>query len=750
MLRARRVFGSSVCRSLPAVAALFFLSPVLAADRVVRIATLPSGRLPAVVAVAPTTAISQRIELRVQGDGTIRVPTSLPLAWEISAEDFEPAFYDAVQLLDGAPIVLRALGRIAGAVKGIEPGESAKKFVWLALRAGNWAPRQDPVVFDGHRFAITVPAGVYRGVLSSRGYISKIQAGVVVTPGATTNLREIQLERCRTAKIRAVDSLTKRPIAGAAVTWSPRPGINVEIARELFHDLWSGKTDSKGEVTLTGLGSSPLAWIVEAKGYQPGGAEAAPGNGPGMAIVPAVELRPALTVVVTLRPPSDAPLPDLDIAIAIPTAQDSLRFKVVATKPFSGAPVSFPNQVPGRKRVLALTRAGKTLAFYDTEISDDDASVDLVPRLAHVYGTVRRSGHPLTGALVDVTDPHDPETKISTSQPTDDNGGYDLHFFQAGKLLLTAYAAGDGLSPSEGRWQMIDAPDLGRGDEEVDFDLPGARLSLTVLDQDSGMPVPGALVKSSVSSEKGITTFLADRKTDEFGKISFVGLDEGSAVVFVQARGYRAKKVEAATTPDTPDVKVWLEPSPAVDGVVVSPFGQPVVGASIRGGYGDAESWNPEFSTTSDEAGHFQFASAPASGVPFYVTAGGYALAICSLVPGSNTIMMSYPSAPAVYVVAPTGMPLINFRVVATVANGALVPEAVLDTLARANGLSEHDLLALTPDGHSVLSAFLPPGQFDFYVTLLRPGGFSYQKLGTAALPASEPTVFTFQPPQHQ
>jgi hypothetical protein len=76
-----------------------------------------------------------------------------------------------------------------------------------------------------------------------------------------------------------------------------------------------------------------------------------------------------------------------------------------------------------------------------------------------------------------------------------------------------------------------------------------------------------------------------------------------------------------------------------------------------------------------------------------------------------------------------------NRRIAVSPSGAAMIPSGAILQVAEANGMSEQSLRGTQIDGRIPLASFLPPGRYDFFVTLAGGSPYLYPKAGSVDLP---------------
>ncbi|HEY0143808.1 MAG TPA: carboxypeptidase regulatory-like domain-containing protein [Thermoanaerobaculia bacterium] len=672
--------------------------------------------------------------LRITG-GALNLPATLTPPLVIERHGFEPVTYTAADLAGRKPIVLRALGTLTGTISR----RSTKKapFTWLLRHTD----AQEPVEIDfvagaDQRFSIPLPAGVYQGAVIGEGLASYTIAAIVIRPGETTEPKPIALEPTAPAAFRVVDQATNEPVAGARVEWNPpSQELNSGTSRILFRKRWSGTTASDGRVSFPSIGPLPIPvrWRVEAPSYPPVDTPATQLRADARLALADVALRRPSVVTVRVNPPRKGELPRGTLVL-LSGSDESLQYRRDTSVPLKAGETLFRDVAYGRKRLQVTGESGETLLYEDFRVDRETAAIELLLEPVELHGKVTRGSAPVSGVRVEFTDPHDPAVRLARTE-TNFLGRYETTTWKRG--ALHGYAIENSPAGKSSGSARIDVTiDAAAREQEANFALPSGGFTLHVVDAVSEQPVPVANVHQRIQFRDGVTSMRMS-ETDGEGKLEFANMGEGTAKLFIKARGYRTAESEVViTSGGQPDVRIALQPARAVSGRVVGPEGMPIAGALLEGGYA-GRATQAAFETRTNAEGEFRFESAPMAGTTFYAMAPGYALTVTTLRAGDdNVIRLERPSNGMVYLTGSDGAPPRKvYRLAAAPQGGAIVPQGVLDDLARVNGLTSFQLLANGRDGATILAEFLGAGAWDLFLTKRGGDPYLYERIGSVTTP---------------
>jgi protocatechuate 3,4-dioxygenase beta subunit len=719
----------------PLITLLFLTTTALAAPEAKRVAVTfePAHRtLPfvSVRAAGATTGTTVRIT-----NGTIVLPGTLAERAVIEADGFEGAIYSAAH--GNRPLVLRALGTLTG--KLVRKSTTKATFTWLLRGADAREPIEVEVAVGANQtFSLALPAGVYQGAVIGDGLASHIIPAIVIKAGETTEPRPITLEPTARATFRVVDKASGTPVRGARVEWSPpTQELNANSSRLLYSRRWSGETDVDGRVTFASVGPVPIPvrWRVEAPSYPSLQTETTQLRGDGRLTIADVTLKRPSLLTVRVRGPRHGDLPAATLTLLKATSDDGLEYRPEMSAPLKVGETVFRGVAYGHKRIQVVGKSGETLLYDDFRIESENPALDVVMEPVELFGTVTRGGSAVSGASVVFADPQDPNTSL-VKTTSNFLGRYKAVTWKRGRLTGYAieYGGAGKVSGNAGIELTVDAT---AREQETDFELPSAGLTLLVVNAVSNEPIAHAQVDRRIQFRDG-SMAMGRSETDERGRLELVNYHEGTAKLFVQAKGYRTADVELALAGnDPPESRIALQPARSVAGRVLGPDGTPIAGAIVQGGYPGEWSTQAVFETRTDSDGSFGFESAPMVGTSFYAIASGYALGVTTLRAGDgNVIRLERPSNALVYLTSKDGTPPQKiYRMAAAPSGGNVIPIGALDDLARANGLTQFQLLGNGRDGSSILPEFLCAGSWDIFVT--KRGGDPYilERIGNVATP---------------
>jgi|GEM_PF-2372723 len=679
-------------------------------------------------------------------NGIAKVPAELPLPWRTAQLRFEATLYTQADLEAQRPLLLRELGHLSGAVReGNHPIDRDFVVVIRANGGSELRERKFSPTQSAGNFETLLPAGTYQALVGSDSCGTRLRSGIVIRPGATTDLGLIACEPTFKVSFRVLDAKTGMPVEGASVVWDPVDALNAEDAKVMYAGRWSGKTDRRGNVAFrVGPAPIPVRWRIEAAGYAVEKTRRFELSESKDATVSDVKLRPSTVLHVRIHLPAEAKEFDGGgVVLAERTDERLARFTPKFKQPIRDGEVTFPIDTFGEKRVWLESAAGTRLCYRDIRVEPESAVLDLSPLSVEIHGRVVQGGSGVEKATVVLGDPHDGRLVLANAR-TDAAGAYSLRTFQSGELSVYATEFGKRGLSTGAIFKKIQTTAEERV-YDLDFELPAGGITVVVADAETHAPI-AAKVKAHFTFENGNKQMMNLSETDDSGRVIFTGYPEGIAALDVSAPGYRTQQVQFPLHSDAAETHdVALARSHPIAGRVISPAGAPVPHAVISAGYDDEWEMQGHFETVSDAAGRFQFDSPPDPGTPFYVVAAGWSLSIVNLDSGTdNVVKLSPPSSNALYLIEDNAPPKKLYRIVAAPTGGYYIPSGVLQDLAEANGMNMFQLLGSGRDGAVVLPQFLAPGTYDFFITVRPPKGGTrmlYERVGKATLPSPKAAV---------
>ena len=418
---------------LDALAALVIASTsALAAPVAVRFEP-PARKVESVEVRRAGDAVTAATTLRITADA-LALPAAMtpPLLFE--RDGFEPVTYTAADLAARKPVVLRALGTLAGTIE--RRATKKASFVWLLRRTDAAEPVE--IAFTAgadQRFSIPLPAGVYQGAILGDGVASRTIAAIVIHPGETTEPKPVVLEPAAPVAFRVVDKATGEPIASARVEWNPpSQELNSGTSRVLFRKRWSGTTGPDGRVSFPSVGPVPIPvrWRVEAPSCPPADTPVTQLRADERLPIADVALRRPSVLTVRVRGPRKGELPRGTLVL-LGGSDDALEYRREASAPLQAGETVFRDVTYGRKRVQVVAAADETLLYEDFRIDKEAAAIEIVLEPVELRGRVSRGHAPVSGVRVEFTDPHDPSVRLARTE-TNFLGRYEATTWKRGAL----------------------------------------------------------------------------------------------------------------------------------------------------------------------------------------------------------------------------------------------------------------------------------------------------------------------------
>jgi len=675
-------------------------------------------------------------------DGVLLVSADFPMPWTVALTRFEPAVYTRADRERGALLRLAELGTVSVRLRGT--AQKSEAVTACVLRAEESAPLEVSLVADDSGvFRTRLRSGVYAAAFLGSGRATRIRSGIVIRPGQVTDLGELPFEPGGAVTLRVVDDKSRRPVAGASVTWSPPAALNADVARRLFSKIWSATTDRAGRVTFRTIGPPPLParWSVRAEGYAPTVTAQALVSGTSPVVLADTMLRAeSVLIVETQLPQPDRDFREASVMLSEPEDEISPRYELVARQPLREEQNQFRVANTGRMRLTIESKQGRKLYYKDISVEPGENRVVLTPIPTKVMGRVTRAEKTLEGVFVIAADRHDARVILAQTR-TDSSGEYALSTYQVGRVFLYTNGPRENgvMAGSEDR-------DLSLGDKpevRVDFELPTAGVSILVVDAQTGAPLRARAQGVLRSGNTGRGAFI---ETDEDGRGRIIGAPVGKATVFIRAEGYRGREITLDVDVDTPEVKIELTRGGSISGRVIDGSGTPIAGARVFGAYPSAMDMQGRFEETTDAAGRFRFQDSPEPGTPFYVFAKGTALSVAFLREGiENVVRVSPPNAGAVTIVSNHALPKTLNLFLPVLREGTVIPYGALAELALLNGMTPFQLLSTGRDGTLVLPEFLAPGNYTLCIVRSKDRRQELERVSELKVPAPAGAVIIMQ-----
>ncbi len=679
-------------------------------------------------------------------NGRALVRADLPLPWTVAMARFEAGAYTADDLRLGHTLLVRELSVITG--KASEGGRPLTNGYSLLLKQTTTATLDERRFGGGGTFEARVPAGTYSLAINGETCATRVRPGVVVRPGAVTDVQEIACAPTSPVLFRVIDAKTKTPVAGANVVWDPPAVFNADDSRVLFSRRWSTITDRRGVATLrVGPMPIPVRWRVEAPGYAVERSVTAELHDQIAATLRDVPLRMKMAIRVRVHlPTNDGGLRGGYLIVGERADEHSKRYKERERFALRDE-VTVQFNSYGDRRLSVAGHNGRVLFYQDVTIDPMHPIIDLFPRPIEIWGRVTRArGETVSNATVINSDPQDPHVILGQAT-TGEDGSYSLKSWQRGELLVYVVPPSSPGKQEGGASKRVSTRD--DPSYELNFEVPGGGASVTVVDTASNAPVQSR-VAAKIKDEQTGHLRLLNLATDENGKLQLTGWPAGEADLDISANGYRSAHVNIGIRADGQTSEtVRLERSPGIVGRVVDGTGMPVSHAEISAGYDEELGLLARFETMTDGDGHFAFDSPPDPGTLFYVVAAGHALAVVTLdETHENVVALPDLGKTIAYLTVNDAPPAKVYRVVAAPRGESLIPLGVLHDLGEANGMPEYQLLGSHHDGAIVLPEFLGPGAYDFFITRRAGNAYVYDRAGSLVLPLPRPAVLNVKLPE--
>ena len=290
------------------------------------------------------------------------------------------------------------------------------------------------------------------------------------------------------------------------------------------------------------------------------------------------------------------------------------RFEVVGLFPGT---YHFSMVLPGERRYRRLEDGPLVEVGVGETVEDVLLVYAAEPRFTISGRVTDAAGKPIAGAVVKTSE------MFGTDIPgarTDVEGRYVLHVEKTGEHDM--WVTHRDYTPAQRRWVQA-------GSEGVDFQLDGlGAVAGQVVDARTG----DAVTEFSIGarSREELT-----RINDPEGRFRFSRLQKGARGALVEAAGYVSQYVKYRIRPSqtTDGIVVRLEPGAVVEGVVLSPDGQPVNGAKLFLEEFPESGWGLLLGVAAESAtdGTFRLDSAPSESTTVYAYHHKYAPASAAI-----------------------------------------------------------------------------------------------------------------------
>jgi hypothetical protein len=436
---------------------------------------------------------------------------------------------------------------------------------------------------DGRFTLYDVRPGLYVVEARAAGHPPGNVSDVRVSAGATTDIGTLRL-RSGGALQGTVKDAANEPIAGASV----------RVEADSYGPGLQTQTDAAGAFQIAGLSAGRVDVVAQHPSYasarltgvtiDPGGraAEAAVVMTRGGRVEGVVRRRggqpfSAGRVMVVSRREQRG----FDPRLGQPIREDgSFVLEHVAPGPSWLSVLSADAARSG-----AFAGAFANVLRRELEVVDGETSVvELQTREVLVTGRVTRTGEPVPGLVVSLTPQQGGFTMFSSagggppsaaSGPqlltgvTREDGGYELLVLEPGRYNAMRQTPDGFASPlASGAAPFVEIPDV--PSHTLDFTLGSARVTGTVVEQDSGKPIPRAFVSFTGKASR------ASAVSDAEGRFA-VETEPGSGKLRIMAQGFAPDERELSVSEAGVDeLRVEMTRGLEIAGRVVDPAGRPI------------------------------------------------------------------------------------------------------------------------------------------------------------------------------
>lgn len=431
-----------------------------------------------------------------------------------------------------------------------------------------------------------------------------------------TGLLPLRLAPPRRIAGRVVDSLSRRPVAGALV-WSGSPLVAPPV-----------RTGADGAFLLEVPAAAEVSLAAGAAGFLPGERLAVKAVKKGEAEPILLTLSPSASLSGVVADAGGRPVVGAEVHLDSMTERpDGSR---VATRVFSGAGggFRFSRLPPGEDFGLAAMHPG----FARTTVAartapPGQASPDLRIVMAGgqtAFGrVVDTAARPIAGAELTLSTRLGEQVKAVS----DERGRFELQHLNPGLASLYAVHAGHASVYQE----EIEIPS---GTPVVDLgtlELPPEEAIEGRVTDSRGRPIEGAAV--SISGDPA-GSFGGSReepvRTGADGSFRTADLESGRRYsLTVEREGYSSVSVPGVEAPTTEPLRIEMKVARVLSGQVVGPEGEPVAGASLslieERRTGGGWSGSSRSLGTTDAEGRFRLSGPPPGSIILGVKAEGYA-----------------------------------------------------------------------------------------------------------------------------
>lgn len=432
-----------------------------------------------------------------------------------------------------------------------------------------------PIEEDGH-FQCEIPAARVDLRLSAQDFVPHYYWGLEPTPKATTSLGTVRLRKGASLVGRvALDAAKAEKIEIELSPWQAAGGDSGVQAR-LAKTRRTTRPNDQGFFQFGGLPEG--AYVLEAR--HP---DFAPTRLFPVEVFPrgevvlqqALQLRPPLTLSLTLEPPLDWLGDPWKVRIFRGSAgSSSLEREPVYTGVATMAgTLTLPDLSPGRFNIKIADSQGN--GFWSEPAlqieTEEDADLYIPLELFPIEGRVTLGDEPLPAKLW-----FGGKEGTWAELETDEGGEFVGALPKAGRFKVEVLAH----EPPVRSVQWVRIPEDGSSPHRLDIEVPDTLVYGRVVDS-SGSPVsPAGVLVQSAGDSVGVDV-------DAEGTFEIRGLLEGEVRLMAQgstAEGVRSSPVETAVAvegqPFGP-VELRLHDVQSLEGQVVSEQGHPVAGATI-------------------------------------------------------------------------------------------------------------------------------------------------------------------------
>ncbi len=532
---------------------------------------------------------------------------------DLSGPGYQPVSINATVISDQTTAVNVLLQPTPAVVQGnVTASGTGTPIIGATVRITNAAGADiASVVTDANGFYAvgTLPPGTYRVSVAASGY-QLVNLPVTLAAGETRVLNAA-LSPSPSTVAGVVSSTAGAPIAGATVDVLDNRA-NLIVSTTAGPD-GSFLIDSLAPATNNRLRVSAPGFETIILGFQ---------TTPGQTTTVNPLLSPLSGEIVGTVTDGENGGPLAEASIRVFNAE-GLAIRT-ATSAADGS-FAIPSLSPG-SYTLVVTDEGyaqRSISAIVTPGGTATVFVALLRLAGAIEGTVLdENGLPLADATVRIFSNNIVVSRVFT----DENGHYLVPNLAAGNYLVSV------------RLNNYGGQNLGAYVEPGQTTAVSFRLSLlsgtvsgTVVDADTGVPIPGALIAIQLN-ENGGGILLVRVIADSEGRYIANALHPGSYMISVTAGGYQNQFAGVEITPDaTTEQSFSLQGSPgAIHGVVRDIAGAPILGATVTVRVTSASGAVVQ-SLFTDTEGRYEAANLAAGTYSLFITAVGYQTAILTV-----------------------------------------------------------------------------------------------------------------------